>query len=101
MSCHRTIASDKQEIRKLGSFAASGEAIRWVRVYRLPDFVFFDHRFHLQNGADCETCHGPVALRDVLWNETKITKMATCQGCHAKTDANNRCDACHNPRSVR
>lgn len=75
MACHVEIAKEKSAIRKLAEIAAAGQAIRWVRVYRLADFVFFDHRYHLMNRATCEDCHGKVTEQDIVADELGATKM--------------------------
>ena len=98
MSCHILIAKDKPAIQKLAEFAKSQEPIPWNRVFTLPNFVFFDHRFHLQNGAKCEDCHGPIADRDETADELHSTKMTFCQTCHVKTHAAAGCNTCHDYR---
>lgn len=98
MKCHVTIAKEKPVIRKLAEFAKSGRPIPWVRVIELPDFVFFDHRFHLKSGVACESCHGAVGEMDVVADVLAATKMTSCQACHARAGANNRCTACHDNR---
>lgn len=98
MLCHILIAKEKPAIRKLAEFAAAKEPIPWVRVYRLADFVFFDHRYHLMNQAKCEDCHGKVAEQDVATDELGATKMVFCQGCHTKTRASGGCATCHDIR---
>jgi len=98
MACHVLIAKDKPAIRKLAGFAASPQPIPWVRVYRLADFVFFDHRYHLMNQAKCEDCHGAVAEQDATTDELGATKMTFCQGCHIRTRASGGCATCHNAR---
>lgn len=98
MACHILIAKEKPAIRKLAEFAASKQPIPWARVYKLDEFVFFDHRFHLMNQAKCEDCHGPVAEQDVVTDELGATTMKFCQGCHTKTKASGGCGTCHNAR---
>lgn len=98
MACHISIARDKPAIRKLAELAAAKQAIPWVRVYRLADFVFFDHRYHLMNQAKCQDCHGTVAEQDAVADELGATKMVFCQGCHAKMHASGGCTTCHNTR---
>jgi len=98
MACHILIAKDKPAIQKLSAFAAAKQAIPWVRVYRLEEFVFFDHRFHLMNQAKCEDCHGDVAARDIVSDDLGATKMVFCQSCHVKTHASGGCTTCHNTR---
>jgi hypothetical protein len=98
MACHILIAKEKPAIRKLAEFAAAKHAVPWVRVYRLKDFVFFDHRFHLQNEAVCADCHGAVASQDVVADEQHSTTMAFCQACHTRMRASRGCTTCHNTR---
>ena len=43
MGCHQTIAADRPSIQKLAEFAASGKPVPWVRVYQVPDYVFWQH----------------------------------------------------------
>lgn len=98
MACHILIAKDRPSIQKLAQFAAAKQPIPWVRVYKLADFVFFDHRYHLMNQAKCEDCHGPVAEQDVTADELGATKMVFCQTCHIKTHASAGCSTCHDAR---
>ena len=66
MVCHTTIAKDRPAIVRLAEFAKKQEPIPWKRVYRVPDYVAFSHKAHVEKArAVCETCHGPVQERDV------------------------------------
>ena len=67
MTCHRTIKKDSPAIQKLAAYDRDKQPIPWVRIYKLPDFVFFSHQTHLKAGAQCEKCHGQVAQRDQLF----------------------------------
>ena len=93
MLCHAAIAADREEIRKLAALPAA-ETIRWRRLYRVPDFVFFSHRSHAAGGASCAQCHGPVAAREVLAQELS-TNMIACMNCHADRQVSNECFLCH------
>lgn len=94
MQCHQTIGTDKPGVQKLAMYAKSNAIIPWVRVYELPSFVTFSHKTHLQHGATCRDCHGPVAERVQLYKETDIS-MATCVNCHRAKQASIDCDTCH------
>jgi hypothetical protein len=65
MGCHAGVKKDSPEILKLAEFARKKEPVPWVRLYKLPDFVWFSHKVHVER-TSCERCHGPVAEREVL-----------------------------------
>ena len=94
LNCHRTLKAESPEVAKLVAAAEKAEAIPWVPVYRVPDYVFFGHAPHVKAGLDCAACHGPVATRDVLQREVS-TSMATCLDCHRQKNAPQTCVACH------
>ncbi|PYV37031.1 MAG: hypothetical protein DMG06_29120 [Acidobacteria bacterium] len=94
MVCHDAMMADRPEVKKLAEAHRRGEKVKWVRVYRVPDFVFFSHASHLKAGEQCASCHGPVDQRDVLAKEIS-TSMTHCMNCHAARKASNDCSLCH------
>ena len=98
MTCHATVAADRPAIQKLAGYAAAGTPVPWVRVYKVPDYVFWEHGPHLAARVTCEECHGPVAQRDVLAQETNVVTMLGCQTCHDKRQVPGDCSSCHEPR---
>ncbi len=97
MACHSFIKTDSPHIEKLVSFKTQGEQVPWVRIYRVPDYVWFSHASHVLDAAvECDVCHGLVAERDVLFQE-KPTTMASCMDCHSTHGAPLDCDFCHDP----
>ncbi len=97
MACHAAVKIESPHIQKLATFSANGQPVPWNRVYRVPDFVWFSHASHVEDASvGCETCHGEVASRDVLFQEEPTT-MASCMECHARHSAPNDCDFCHDP----
>jgi hypothetical protein len=72
--------------------------IKWVRVYEVPSFVFFNHRKHVAAGNTCEECHGPVATRTTIARETDLT-MGGCMNCHREKKASIDCTFCHDQRN--
>jgi formate-dependent nitrite reductase cytochrome c552 subunit len=94
MFCHMAIKADSPTIQRLAAAQKSGEAIPWVRLYRVPDFVFFSHGSHSKAKVDCVSCHGPVSSRDVLAQEVS-TDMKTCVNCHKERHASTSCVLCH------
>jgi hypothetical protein len=95
MTCHGQVAKDSPAIKDLKEYVEEKQPVPWVRVYEIPSFVEFNHKTHLDAGAKCETCHGPVATRDFLWRETDLS-MGGCFNCHRQTNANTTCATCHN-----
>ena len=97
MSCHTAIKTESPHIQELTKLAAAGRSVPWVRIYRVPDYVWFAHESHTTDaGISCETCHGPVAEREQLFKE-KATNMVACMDCHTEYKAPNDCDFCHDP----
>ncbi len=97
MGCHLSIKADSPHIQRLAAAAKESKPIPWVRVYRIPHYVYFSHRVHGQAGVTCETCHGPVRERDVISKEV-AQNMAACMACHAAAKAPNDCNTCHEER---
>ena len=92
--CHGSIKNDSSAIQKLAKIHQSNESLRWVRIYQVPDFVFFNHSSHLKAGEACAACHGPVETRDTLAKEVS-TSMTACMNCHAARKASIECFLCH------
>jgi len=97
MACHEAIRADSPAVRKLAEFNSQGKRVPWVRVYKVPGYVYFSHQSHHKKaGIACETCHGPVAERDVIVKEKPI-HMKACMDCHDRMKASNECNFCHAP----
>lgn len=83
---------------------ATPKPIRWVRVHRLPDYVYFDHSAHVAAGVDCQKCHGPVERMETV-RQANTLWMGWCVNCHRDAHANGvkgnktkpslNCTACH------
>ena len=92
--CHRYIAAYASEIDKLMKYWERKEPIPWVRVYWLPDHVYFPHKMHIRAKIDCRTCHGDVAAMERITRKVHL-KMGWCLGCHRQHKANIDCWTCH------
>ncbi len=54
MTCHQAVKKDSPAIQKLAAFAKKRRRdSTWVRVYRIPSYVDFSHKAHLDGGATC------------------------------------------------
>jgi len=58
--------------------------IEWVRVHRLPDHAYFDHRVHVARDLACEQCHGPVRSMERVRQDSDLS-MGWCIDCHRST----------------
>jgi len=120
LGCHKVIgAQDNPEIAKIQDYAARGEPIPWVRVFKVPEFTYFPHKSHVRAGVTCQSCHGPIEQMRVVGARTgprllndlanliglnpdpPPLSMGWCVDCHRRenaardTQAPLDCIACH------
>lgn len=55
--------------------------IAWTKVHNVPDYVYFDHRAHVQAGVGCQQCHGPVETMERVRQHADLS-MGWCVNCH-------------------
>ena len=60
MTCHSQIWTNAPMLAPVRKSLAENKPLVWARVHNLPDYVYFDHRVHVNNGVGCSSCHGPV-----------------------------------------
>jgi hypothetical protein len=94
LACHEGNDGSKPPFLALFEHAQAKKPIAWARVYVLQSFVSFTHPSHLRAKGSCETCHGPVASRDLLWKEWDLS-MKACVDCHKTSQASVSCTLCH------
>ncbi len=94
LACHRKFPTAGATMQALLAYEKSKKEIPWVRIYKLPGFVFFSHQAHLKAKADCATCHGEAQSRHALWREKEIS-MTACMNCHKERNASTDCNLCH------
>ena len=120
LGCHKIIgAQDNPEIAKIQDYAARGEPIPWVRVFKVPEFTYFPHKPHVRAGVACQSCHGPIEQMRVVGARTgprllsdlahliglqpapPPLSMGWCVDCHRRENATRNtqapldCVACH------
>lgn len=84
--------------------AATLKPIAWIQIHKLPDYVHFDHRAHVNSGVACQDCHGPVETMERVRQVSDLS-MGWCVNCHRtanRTGVGGRqvhatidCSACH------
>ena len=81
MNCHRTVARASELLAPVRESASTGRPMRWVRVHKLPDYAYFDHRAHVRAGVGCVSCHGHVEQMEVV-QQVEPLSMGWCLDCH-------------------
>jgi menaquinone reductase, multiheme cytochrome c subunit len=89
MNCHTRVKPQSPRLQKVRDSYASGNPIEWVRVHRLPDFVFFNHQAHVTAGVSCVSCHGRVDQM-IEVKQVEPLNMAFCLDCHRNPAPNIR-----------
>jgi hypothetical protein len=82
-NCHvkGQIQTDSPRLAPLYDALETGEPIKWVRIHRAPDYVYFNHSAHLGRGISCVECHGQVDEMTVVYH-AKSLSMGSCLECH-------------------
>ena len=94
MGCHQIVAAAKPEVQKLQAHWKDGRPVPWVRIHKVPGFVHFPHKRHVEVGLACQTCHGPVQAMAEVAQVAPLT-MGWCVSCHAERRGPLDCVACH------
>lgn len=94
MNCHLLVRNGTRsgafEIAKVIRDFEEMKSIEWVKVYNLPDHVFFSHGQHVSaGGISCQECHGPVEKTDRISLANELT-MGWCINCHRTKNINFR-----------
>lgn len=85
MTCHSQIWKSSAMLEPVRDAARTGRPLKWVRVNKLPEFVYFDHGIHVHKGVGCETCHGPVDRMPLTWRHASL-EMRWCLSCHERPE---------------
>ena len=81
MNCHAQIWADSVFLAPVRESWRSDRSLEWIRVYDLPDYVYFNHAAHVQKGVGCASCHGRVDEMNQIWQATSL-QMEWCLECH-------------------
>lgn len=81
MGCHGHFETDNPLLEPVRASAQNNQALAWVRVHDLADFVYFNHAIHVKKGVGCENCHGRVDQMPVIV-KTASLQMDWCLECH-------------------
>ena len=81
MGCHSQIWNKSALLAPVRASFFEDKPLAWNRVHDLPDFVYFNHSVHVQNGVQCQQCHGDVANMPLPHKVESLT-MGFCLECH-------------------
>jgi Cytochrome c7 and related cytochrome c len=89
MNCHRLIWTNADLLAPVRDSYAANLPLKWTRVHKLPDFVYFNHSIHVAKGIGCATCHGEVDKMPLMYQHAPLT-MEWCLECHRNPAVNVR-----------
>jgi hypothetical protein len=81
MTCHSQIWTNAAMIAPVRESLANHTPIPWIRVAKLPDYVFFRHDVHIAKGVGCVSCHGRIDKMPLTYRAKAFT-MKFCLDCH-------------------
>jgi hypothetical protein len=92
LNCHFLVRngtrSGATEIAKVLKALDDKKPVEWIRIYKLPDFVFFSHEQHVSaGGITCDACHGNVKEMNRLYQVPDLS-MGWCIDCHKTRKVN-------------
>jgi menaquinone reductase, multiheme cytochrome c subunit len=57
MNCHTAIKKDSEKLTPIRqAFNDATKPVEWIKVHKLPDFVYFSHKAHVTGGISCVRC---------------------------------------------
>jgi hypothetical protein len=81
MNCHSVLFNTAGYLEPVRASFRDDKSIEWVRVHRLPDYVYFNHSIHINKGVGCSTCHGQVNQMPLVFQASSL-EMQWCLDCH-------------------
>ncbi len=81
LNCHSQVWNKSKLLDVVRASWFADEPIPWVRIHRLPDFVYFDHSAHVNKLVGCVECHGRVDQM-ALMEQAEPLSMGWCIDCH-------------------
>jgi len=89
LNCHSQVWNKAPILDPVRESFFKNTPIEWRRVYKVPEFVYFNHSIHVNKGVGCVSCHGRVDLMPAVEKATPMT-MSWCLDCHRRPEKNIR-----------
>ncbi len=95
--CHSARQGTSDEAARVTEMIEEGTPIRFRKLFKLPDHVFYTHRRHVGIAElECQNCHGDIAETETPPDRALVTvDMDFCLDCHREQEATLDCNACH------
>jgi len=100
--CHRVPQGTSEEAARVTELLSDGDPLRFNKLFRLRDDVYFTHRRHVAlGGLECQSCHGDIAemerppTRPIIIPSKRSDRMGFCLDCHREVGESLDCNACH------
>lgn len=81
MKCHSQLWTRANVLEPVRQSWKTDTPIRWNRVHKLPDYVYFNHAIHVNKGVSCFECHGRVDTMPLVYKAHAL-EMKWCMDCH-------------------
>jgi hypothetical protein len=89
MNCHSVLFNNVGYLEPVRESFRTDESIRWNKVHRLADYVYFNHSIHINKGIGCSSCHGSVNQMPLIQQASPLN-MNWCLECHRNPQQNLR-----------
>jgi hypothetical protein len=89
MNCHAQVKQRSPRLEPVRRSWETGDPIPWLKIHKLPDYVYFNHRAHVTAGVSCVSCHGRIDQMIEVRQEQPLN-MAWCLDCHRNPAPNIR-----------
>ena len=89
LNCHSQIWNKSPFLEPVRQSFIENKPIEWRRVYKVPEYVYFNHSIHVNKGVGCVSCHGRVDEMPAVEKATPLT-MGWCLECHRRPERNIR-----------
>lgn len=81
MNCHTQIHTKSGRLEPARASWKDDVPVEWIKIHKLPDHAYFDHRPHVSIGVGCAECHGRIDKMDVVRQDQPLS-MSWCLDCH-------------------
>lgn len=81
MNCHVRVKPESPLLAKVRASYKTGQPVEWVKIHKVPDYVFFNHSAHVNAGVSCVSCHGRVDQM-IEVKQVQPLSMGWCVDCH-------------------